>query len=260
MKFNDLKEDEKINEWFEAGFFAATSEKTYLRGIHYYVEFCNMTPTELIEEAYADMKNSLLLPSERAIKGHINGFRTELKDPNSNIRIKEGDNKNHHSKSDIGETSVSTYMTSVFSFYKYHDVEIPQSAKGRNKNVDSPHVKKKIPDRKDILTFIDYTNGNRDLGIILLGATSGLASEEIINLKVSDFLNGHDEQTGITTFSNIRRSKNGYIFTTFCSPFCSEIILKYLDERNNPNVKTSNRAENIKIKKRTKEPSKYWIK
>ncbi len=50
--------------------------------------------------------------------------------------------------------------------------------------------------------------------MILVGCSSGLGLNEIINLKINQFLEGYDETTGITTLY-IRREKVQYDHITF---------------------------------------------
>ena len=66
MKYDDLKEDEYIKMWVSASKMAINSQKTYLRGMHYYTEFTGMSPEELIKEANREVREGLL-PSERSI-------------------------------------------------------------------------------------------------------------------------------------------------------------------------------------------------
>lgn len=251
MKVDDLKQDIAIKTWFISSEMSDNSKKIYLRGMSYYTELTDMSPTELIKEANHEVRKGFF-PSERSIKTHIINFRAELKDPDSNIRIK--DDLITHSKSNLSDNTISSYLTSVYSFYKWHEIDIPRSAKGKVKGrkTESLLKNRKIPNKNEIMEMLKYTNSSRNKAIILLGATAGLAKNEIINLKVSDFLNGYDERTGITTFS-ITRKKNSYSFTTFCSPMCSEMIIQYIHERNNPYTVTAKRVEHIKIKKRINE-------
>jgi len=67
--------------------------------------------------------------------------------------------------------------------------------------------------------------------LVLVGVSSGLSVIDISNLKVSDFIDGYDLKTGITTLHLIRKKKN-YEFYTFLSPEASTAVQDYLDWRN----------------------------
>jgi hypothetical protein len=66
--------------------------------------------------------------------------------------------------------------------------------------------------------------------ILLVGASSGLSANEIINLKVKDFKTGYDKKTEITTLK-LRREKTKVDFVTFLSPEASRVVWEYLDYR-----------------------------
>lgn len=66
--------------------------------------------------------------------------------------------------------------------------------------------------------------------IVLVGTASGLAVNEITNLKIRDFKQGYDKETGITTLQ-LRREKTNYDFVTFLTPEASRTVLSYLEHR-----------------------------
>jgi integrase len=66
---------------------------------------------------------------------------------------------------------------------------------------------------------------------VLIGVSSGLACIDIIGLKVKQFKDGYDPETGITTL-HIRRTKTKFDFITFLSPEASGTVQEYLNYRN----------------------------
>lgn len=74
--------------------------------------------------------------------------------------------------------------------------------------------------------------------LVLVGVSSGLSSNEIINLKVKDFKYGFDEKTNITTLK-LRREKTKVDLITFLSPEASQAVQDYLNYRNKT-IKTEN--------------------
>ena len=74
--------------------------------------------------------------------------------------------------------------------------------------------------------------------LVLVGVSSGLSSNEIINLKIKDFKYGFDEKTNITTLK-LRREKTKVDLITFLSPEASQAVQDYLNYRNKT-IKTKN--------------------
>ncbi|AKB22777.1 MULTISPECIES: hypothetical protein [unclassified Methanosarcina] len=68
-----------------------------------------------------------------------------------------------------------------------------------------------------------------------------MAANEIGNLKVSDFFNGYDPETGVK-YLDLRRQKMKIDFFTFLSPEASKAVKKYLDFRaREPKTRKSDR-------------------
>jgi integrase len=86
-----------------------------------------------------------------------------------------------------------------------------------------------------------------DKAIVLVGASSGLSAQEIVNLKVKDFTKGYDQVSEVTTLK-LRWEKVGFDFITFLSPECSRAINEYLAYRNRE-IKSSDQHRINQIKK-----------
>jgi integrase len=74
--------------------------------------------------------------------------------------------------------------------------------------------------------------------ILLVGASSGLPCEDIINLKVRNFKDGYESKTEITTMP-LRRIKTKVDFITFLTPEASRAVWDYLEFRDRT-IKTGN--------------------
>jgi integrase len=92
----------------------------------------------------------------------------------------------------------------VRSFYRSNDIIIPVMQR-REENARPLEVHKKIPDKGDIAKVLEIADP-LETAIILVGASSGLAVNEICNFKIKDFKSGYDPDIGITTLS-LRREK-----------------------------------------------------
>jgi integrase len=81
-------------------------------------------------------------------------------------------------------------------------------------------------DLQEVLKVCDIM----ERAILLIGASSGLSANEIMNLKVKDFKKGYDPQTGITIL-DLRRGKVDFDFITFLSQEASKAVIDYLTYR-----------------------------
>ncbi len=77
-----------------------------------------------------------------------------------------------------------------------------------------PELKrKKIPTKDDIRKILNVCDP-LERALVLVGVSSGLSAVDISNLNVSDFVDGCDPTTGITTLHLLRKKKN-YEFLYF---------------------------------------------
>ncbi len=120
-------------------------------------------------------------------------------------------------------------MTGVCSFYRLYNIQLPVLPKGTT-NARPELKRKKIPNKDDIRIILTVCDP-LERALVLVGVSSGLSAVDISNLRVSDFVDGYDPQTGITTLHLVRKKKN-YEFYTFLSPEASKAIQDYLNWRN----------------------------
>jgi integrase len=209
LKVIELKSDELVIEWFKNLRAKPSTQKGYLACMQEYTEFTKMSPLELVEEAEAEAE-AKVKPRKQKIRGYITEFRGYL--------INKG----------VAPLTVENRITGVRSFYKSNDIIIPVMQR-REENARPLEVHKKIPDKGDIIKVLEIADP-LETAIILVGASSGLAVNEICNLKIKDFKSGYDHDTGITTLS-LRREKTTYDFITFITPEASRAVLNYLAYR-----------------------------
>lgn len=106
---------------------------------------------------------------ERAIKREIIGFRTMLQ------------NKGY------APYTVKNRLTGVKSFFVMNDIEIPKLPR----TVTVKPLEKNLPiPKKEHLQELLKAADPLEKAIVLVGAASGLAANEICNLRVSDFKRG----------------------------------------------------------------------
>lgn len=208
MDIVDLKNNQYVKDWFLNLEPTKNTEKSHLQGLKEYCNFLGKSPDQLINEALEDMDRKKI--AVRRIKSEILLFRQNL------------------TKNGASPSTVKIRVNSVKSFFRYNNVEIPFF--GRHKRVNCLECHKQIPNKDDIRAALLHAD-KLERAIVLTGISSGLAEQEITNLKVSDFLKGYDEVTEITTL-DLRRQKTNVDFITFLTPEATRAIQAYLDERN----------------------------
>ena len=208
MQFNFIPEDQSlIDEWFSHINAKGGTLDLYKLAITQYMEYHNMTLSELLEEAEEDVVKGII-PRKRRIKGRIMDYRNSLEG--------KSDNTKH------------AYLSAIRSFFRSMDVELP-SNKRYEKTAILEENKFTGMERSEIKRVLKYANV-RDKAITLLISSSGTAANELINLTRDDFLNGLDRETGVCTFF-IRRKKTQGDYHTYCTPETSAAIQEYLNTR-----------------------------
>ena len=196
-----------VDEWFDHINAKGGTLTLYLVAMSQYIEYHNLSLSELLEEAEDDVVKGVI-PRKRRIKGRIMDYRNSLGG--------KSDNTKHN------------YVSAVRSFYKSMDVQLPDN-KRYEKTAILEENKFMGMERSEIKRVLKYANV-RDKSITLLIASSGSAANELINLTKDDFNNGLDRETGICTFY-IRREKTGGDYHTYCTPETSAAIQEYLNTR-----------------------------
>jgi integrase len=206
MNVSELKTDIIIIEWFKHVRARPHTQESYLQCMQEYTNFLGMSPIELIEEAEAEIE-ARVKPRKQKIKTHLTGFREYL--------VNKG----------LAPMSVENRITGVRSFYKANDIIIPELQR-RESTARILEVHKGVPTKESIQKVVSISDP-LEKAIILVGLSSGLAVNEICELRVSDFKNGYDPETGITTLS-LRREKKQVDFITFLTPEASKAVHDYL--------------------------------
>jgi len=196
-----------VDEWFDHINAKGGTLTLYLVAISQYMEFHNLSLSELLEEAEDDTVK-MVIPRKRRIKGRIMDYRNSLEG--------KSDNTCH------------TYVSAVRSFYKAMDVQLP-SNKRYEKTAILEENKFLGMERSEIKRVLKYANV-RDKAIVLFIASSGTGGKELIKLTRDDFYDGLDRETGICTFY-IRRKKTEEDYHTYCTPEASAAIQEYLNTR-----------------------------
>lgn len=221
MKIFELKEDTMVTDWLD-NIKKSNTIKLYLLAMQGYTEFLNKSPNKLINEAEEESK---LLARKRNIKKYLIGFKKHM--------IDKG----------LSPMTQKAYMAGVKAFYAFYDIELP---KIKIDNVKPLRENKGIPTKEDIQEALKVCDP-LETAVLLVGATSGLSANEIINLRIDDFKKGYDPTTGITTL-DLRRQKVELDFITFLTPEASNAVKDYLTYRART-IKTSESKRLMQLEK-----------
>lgn len=205
----DIRNDPRIEQWFGMADLKDATRQSYSV---YMQEFCDCiekTPSELITEAINETRKGLLL-SERQTVIYITKFRKCLSD------------KKLSPKTQALASSI------VRSFYNTFDIQLSSSISKQKKTLPLKENQYFLT-KDDIKKLITNVKNLREKAIILCMTTSGMARNEILNLKIKDIKFDDDSGIGII---NVRREKAQIDYTTFISPEAVIALKNYWAERN----------------------------
>jgi site-specific recombinase XerD len=215
LQCKDLIKDRIIKTWLSGIGAKKTTRAIYVDDMRAYTEFLQKTPYELLTEAEAEIRAGLLM-RERNIMSYLIDFREYLEE------------------SGAAPMSIKGRLTGVRSFYKFYGIEIPVMPRSATKA--RPLLKhREIPTKDEIREVLSGADV-LEKALVLCGVASGLAVNEISNLKIDDFLKGYDKEDGFTTLHLIRE-KVGYEFYTFLTPEASQAVLDYIAWRSRTSEK-----------------------
>ena len=214
VQIMNVETDPRVAQWLELIEASESTRKTYTNYMKLFCGCVDKTPSELITEAIQETRDGKLL-SERNTVIYLTELKKCIKDK--------------------APKTQGVALSTVQSFYKTFDIQLSSVLSKRKKRMP-------LKENQNFLTYEDVktltTNAKnlRIKAIILCMVTSGMAKNEILNLKIED-IEYDNEGIGII---RIRRKKTQTDYTTFISPEAVISLKNYLDERN--------RDEELKIK------------
>ena len=237
MKSDNLRTDDIIIQWMNNINATKHTELSYLQAMQQYTEYAKLTPEELINEAEQEILSGMLT-RQRKLKGYLIGFRKNLQDKK------------------LSDKTVQSRIGAVKSFYSSFDIQVPKLGGDRKKAI-TKDCNNKVPDKQDMQECLKVCD-LLEKAVMLIGISSGLASNEIRNLKLKYFKSGYDPETDITTLY-VTREKTHTRFITFLSPECSKAIQDYLNFRDREDKAEGQKRKNQLEKQRTTEDSYLLI-
>jgi site-specific recombinase XerD len=223
---NEIVCNQTIKNWLSGS--SKNTKNVYTDAMRAYTEFLDKTPEQILVESEEDIRLGKLM-RERRIFDELREFREFLE------------------STGIASLTIRSRITGVRSFFTFYNIQLPilprytKKARPQLKNRD-------IPTKEDIQEIISIADP-LEKAIILIGVSSGLAVNEISNLKVQEFLDGYDPETQITTLHLIRE-KVDYEFYTFFTPEASRAIWKYIEYRNRTSENKDVYRQNQLLKQR----------
>jgi site-specific recombinase XerD len=228
MKYDKLKQDTKIKLWLARIGAKPNTVKSYILGMQEYTNFTKMTPDELLLEAEADIRAGKLM-RERNMTLLITEYREFLE------------------KKGIAPMTIKGKMTAVCSFYKTNQIDLPVLPRSVFK-ARAQKKRRTIPTKEDIQEILKHAD-ILECAIILVGVSSGLAVNEIANLKMGEYREGYDDKTKITTL-HLVREKVDYEFITCLSQEATKAVDDYLEYRRRQTTTHRENRENQLEKQR----------
>lgn len=145
-----------------------STKRKYNGRIKEYCMFHNMLPSELLEEAEVEAKNSEISFRKRKIRMRLLNYREHLK------------------SKELADKTITDKISTVRTFYRYFQIDLPIGNNG-SKRVQRLETDEDIPDREIIRESLKHAN-KKYRAIILLMASSGMGASEVRNLKYGDFI------------------------------------------------------------------------
>lgn len=199
------EKDKWLSDWV-AECRAERTKYGYAAVMKGYCAFRDMTPTELLREAEADVKKPF---EEKTLKHELIKYRTYLREKQ------------------INEITIKSYMAAIMSFFRFFGVSLPEIRNGGAKSANQ----KNEYDRKKLRELLSVCNV-RERAIFLTMFQSGLAGREISNLRIKDLSEIEEDITVL----KLQRQKSKTFFTTFIGRDGTQALNDYLKVRNEGNL------------------------
>jgi integrase len=215
-----------VDNWIIGIDASDNTRRNYLHSINTYCGFLSKNSDQIINEAKAEIRAGMLM-DEKSMFVDIPRFKQHLK------------------KKNLAPNTIRGYIMAIQSYYSYYNIQFP-----KQRNLESTILESNIdiPTKEDIQSILKVCDP-LEKAIILVGISSGLSSNEIINLKVGNFKDGYNPITSITTL-RLRRGKTKVDFITFLSSESSHGVIDYLEFRERKSDSTDVRKQNQLMKQR----------
>lgn len=197
----------KIKTWLNGINAKPGTRKIYESAVNDFAEFVGKTPDEIISSYLQDIKDAKLMP-ERQVFEDLPNFSGELKE-----------------KRQLAPKTINLKVSAVKSFLRHFYIDIPNIKIAKRKVL--PGNANRFLTREQICHVLEYAGQIRNRAIVTVMASSGMASNEIRNLKIGQ-IEFDDNQIGTVT---LRREKAEHDYFTFIGPESTAILKEYWEQR-----------------------------
>jgi site-specific recombinase XerC len=207
------EKDEYVKRWLTG--LAERSKTNYLREIHEWLDFVDMTPTEQIKKRMHDLTTEDL--SERLF--FENKFR----------EFKEYLEK----KGTLKPDSVKTMLRTVASFFSRNGLSLNLKSGDWKTTSEERAVKRWTPSNEEIKRMYGHAN-LRDRALLLTLYQSGFSEVDVSSLRIEDLKGIYENPENEHYFIEKKREKSGETQATCLSYECVHDLKATLLERQNP--------------------------
>lgn len=228
----DVRDSPKLKRFCLERNLGDHTVRKYYVNLKRYVNFCNKTLEELLEEADEE-EDRVTRQGRRKIRERLIDFRVYLKE-------------------NYATNTVLTNMTCVTTFYKHFDITIPELPRMvYNESPNSSIEFKDLPTIDDIKTAIENSKNPKHKALYLFMACNGTSRNEISKFKYSQFLSaiqeyfpdvetpqdivdaldGKCDELDIIPIFKMYREKTRYHYYTAISPECVQFCINYIKQQ-----------------------------
>jgi len=218
----NLEQYPEIQKWITQ--VKESSRSPYMSAMRAYVEFTNLNPKQLIDEAEKDRKKPRRLqgkPEMRIMQFHewlLNEY--EIKPRGKGERKKTG-------RRGASKTMAAMYVTAIRSFYKRNGFPI---AIKTPKAAPKKENKKLYLSAKEVKLLVNHAPTLRDRAIILFMFQGGFDVSTICSLNYGDVKRGL-ENDEVPLLIEVVRQKDEVEYFTFVGYDAVEALKAYLNDR-----------------------------
>lgn len=231
-----ILQDLKLQKMFIRKDVGESRKKIYNRTFTKVYNLTGLTPSEIIEIAKKEQKPKIV---DNQIE-----FK-ELEDRTiTNIQYQL---YSHLKDNGLKPESIKTEISAYRSFLNEYNLQMPKNIQI---TVPKPlYETGDLPNKKHILQAVNSTNNKRTKSVIYFMSSSGIRSNDVRNITISDFLDAckyylDDELTLENLFNcdyssiipcfyfrPLKTQKTNNICCTFCTPEATNSIIEYLQTR-----------------------------
>jgi integrase len=212
MEYRELKDDPFIIDFFNKIEASDNTQKIYRQALKHFTNIAKKTPLELILDAESEIKEGKLM-RERRINQYLTAFKKFIDEQN------------------FAPKSKNAYISGVKTFYKTYDIQLPSHVKTRKAQPLRENAINGFLKKETIVKMLNNAASLRDKSIILAMASSGMAMNEIRNLRIRDFKDIDSDGIARLFLTREKVADSVEPYYAFLSPEAVEAIRNYFEER-----------------------------